>query len=62
MGFTFPKCEVCGLPTDHAARMAESLFRTVNKNEELHRKNRIYRRQIKQMQAKLELLRAKEKK
>ena len=59
MGFTFPKCEVCGLPTDHAARMAESLGRCEEKNTELRRRNLIYRRQIRQMQAKLELLRAK---
>ena len=59
MGFTFPKCEVCGLPTDHAARMAESLDRCDKQNRELRRKNRIYRRQIGQLQAKLALLRAK---
>jgi len=59
MGFTFPKCELCGLPTDHAARMAESLDICDKQNQKLRRKNRIYRKQIKQMQAKLELLQAK---
>ena len=59
MGFTFPKCELCELPTDYAARMAKALNRCDKQNQKLRRKNRIYRKQIKQMQAKLELLRAK---
>jgi len=59
MGFTFPKCEVCGLPTDHAARMAEQLFLTEKRCDELRRKNHIYKKQIGQMQAKLTLLKAK---